>query len=162
MAIYSHGRENLGIKALRPVRGWYFPGMVSCLGRQTQLATCPSHWGKVTFKLTKSLEFGFVSPSALSHGVRCSPGSAVKNPPAVQETQETRVRLLGWEAPLEKGMASPVFLPGKCRGQRGLGGYSPWGRKEPDISLRLNNNKQQYTLNRLCKLYELEGIGGVL
>ena len=60
----------------------------------------------MTFRLTKSLEFGFVSPSALSHGVRCPPGSAVKNPPAVQETQETWVRSLGWEAPLEKGMAT--------------------------------------------------------
>ena len=30
--------------------------------------------------------------------------SAVKNPPAVQETQETRVQSLDWEDPLEKGM----------------------------------------------------------
>ena len=32
-------------------------------------------------------------------------GSAVKNPPAMQETQETRVKSLGWEDALEKGMA---------------------------------------------------------
>ena len=25
---------------------------------------------------------------------------------------------------------TPVFLPGKSHGQRSLGGYSPWGRKE--------------------------------
>ena len=30
----------------------------------------------------------------------------VKNPPAVQETQETRVRFLGREDPLEEGMAT--------------------------------------------------------
>ena len=43
--------------------------------------------------------------------------SAVKNPPAMQELQETWVRSLGWEDPLEKGMATtPVFLPGE----------SPW------------------------------------
>ena len=24
---------------------------------------------------------------------------------------------------------NPVFLPGKCHGQRSLVGYSPWGRK---------------------------------
>ena len=30
----------------------------------------------------------------------------VKNPPAMQETQETRVRSLGWEDPLEKGTAT--------------------------------------------------------
>ena len=41
----------------------------------------------------------------------------VKNTPAVQETG---VQSLGWEDPLEKGMAnhSPVFLPGKYCGQR--------------------------------------------
>ena len=30
----------------------------------------------------------------------------VKNPPAVQETQETLVQSLGWEDPLEKEMAT--------------------------------------------------------
>ena len=35
-----------------------------------------------------------------------SSGSAVKNPPAVQESQETRVQSLGGEDPLEKGMAA--------------------------------------------------------
>ena len=30
----------------------------------------------------------------------------VKNPPATQETQETWVRSLGWEDPLEEGMAT--------------------------------------------------------
>ena len=33
-------------------------------------------------------------------------GSAVKNLPAMQETQEMWVRFLGWEDPLEEGMAS--------------------------------------------------------
>ena len=32
-------------------------------------------------------------------------GSAVKNPLAMQEPQETWVRYLGWEDPLEKEMA---------------------------------------------------------
>ena len=52
----------------------------------------------------------------------------VKNLPA---TQETRVRSLDWEVPLEKGMKStPLFLPGEFHEQRSLVGYSPWGRKE--------------------------------
>ena len=52
-------------------------------------------------------------------------GSAVKNPLAMQETQETRVQSLGREEPLEKGMQpTPVFLPGESRGQRSLAGYS--------------------------------------
>ena len=33
-------------------------------------------------------------------------GSVVKNLPAVQETQETKVQSLGWKDPLEEGMAS--------------------------------------------------------
>ena len=32
-------------------------------------------------------------------------GSAIKNPPAMQETEETRVRSLGWEDALEEAMA---------------------------------------------------------
>ena len=45
--------------------------------------------------------------------------------------QETWVRSLDWEDPLEKEMAShSVFLPGESHGQRSLVGHSPWGRKE--------------------------------
>ena len=33
-------------------------------------------------------------------------GSAVKNLPAMQETQEMQVQSLGWEDPLEDGMAT--------------------------------------------------------
>ena len=32
--------------------------------------------------------------------------------------QETWVSSLGWEDPQEKGMATPVFLPGEFHGQR--------------------------------------------
>ena len=37
----------------------------------------------------------------------------VKNLPVMQET---RVLFLGWEVPLEKGMTTPVFLPGEFHG----------------------------------------------
>jgi len=30
-----------------------------------------------------------------------------------------------------------VFLPGESHGQRSLAGYSPWGRKESDMTERL-------------------------
>ena len=60
---------------------------------------------------------------------------SVKNLPAVQET---RVRSLGWEDPLEKEMATTtVFLPGKSHGQKSVVGCSPWGRKESDMTERL-------------------------
>ena len=63
----------------------------------------------------------------------------VENPPAMQETQ---VRSLGWEDPLEEEMAthSSIFA-WEIHGQRSLGGYSPWGRKKLDTTEQLNNNK---------------------
>ena len=66
-------------------------------------------------------------------------GSAVKNLLAMQELQETWVRYLGWEDPLEKEMATtPVFLPGESHGQRSLAGYSPRGCKESDTTEQLS------------------------
>ena len=35
--------------------------------------------------------------------------------------------------------STPVFLPGEFHGQRNLGGYSPWGRKESDKTEQLKN-----------------------
>ena len=51
----------------------------------------------------------------------------------MQETEEMWVRFLGQEDPVEKGMATPVFLPGESHGQRSLEGYSPQGREESDM-----------------------------
>ena len=57
----------------------------------------------------------------------------VKNLPAVQETQ---VQSLGPENPLKKGMATHSqysCLENPC-GQGSLASYSPWGRKESDMT----------------------------
>ena len=44
--------------------------------------------------------------------------------------QETWVRSLGWEDPLEEGMQpTPAFSPGKSYGQRSLRGYSPGSQR---------------------------------
>ena len=57
----------------------------------------------------------------------------VKNPPAVQEPQETRIQSLGQEDPLEGEMATHSSI--LASGQRSLGGgYSLWGHKELDIT----------------------------
>jgi len=54
----------------------------------------------------------------------------VKNLPAMQETQ---VQSLGWEGPLQKGMATQSrTLAWRIQGYRSLAGYSPWARKESD------------------------------
>ena len=57
----------------------------------------------------------------------------------MQEVQETQVHSLGWEDPLQGEMVpTPVFLPGESHGQRSLVGYSPWGRKELDMTEQLS------------------------
>ena len=57
---------------------------------------------------------------------------SVKNLPAVQETQ---VRFLGWEDPLEKELAThSSILAWKISGQRSLMHCSPWDRKELDTT----------------------------
>ena len=49
--------------------------------------------------------------------------------------QEMRVRPLGREDPLEKGMAThSSSLVWETHGQRSLAGYSPWGGKESDTT----------------------------
>ena len=56
--------------------------------------------------------------------------------------QETWVRSLGLEDPLEKEMEpAAVFLPGKSHGQRSLAGYSPWSHQESDTTDELNKGQ---------------------
>ena len=56
----------------------------------------------------------------------------VKCLPIIQEAQ---VLSLGREDPLEKKMSTLLVLsPGKFHGQRSMVGYSPWGRKESDMT----------------------------
>ena len=58
----------------------------------------------------------------------------VKNPPAVQETQKTRVQSLGWEDPLEKEMAtSSNILAWEIPGTEEPCGLHPRGCRELDI-----------------------------
>ena len=66
----------------------------------------------------------------------------VKNSPAVWETW---VQSLGWEDPLEKGMAThSSILAWEIHGQMSLLGYSPWGHKELDTTWWLNNNNNPW------------------
>ena len=62
--------------------------------------------------------------------------SAVKDLPVTQQLQETWVQPWGREDPLEKEWKpTPVFLPGKSNGLGSLVGYSPWGRKDSDMTV---------------------------
>ena len=56
--------------------------------------------------------------------------------------QETRVKSLGREDPLEKGMAThSSILAWEIPWTEESVGYSPQGRKELDTTEQLNNNK---------------------
>ena len=54
----------------------------------------------------------------------------------MQETKEMQVRSLGWEDPLEEGMATHCsVLAWRISGTEEPGGlHSPWGRRESDTT----------------------------
>ena len=59
----------------------------------------------------------------------------VKNPPAIQETQEVWVQSLGQEDPLEEGMATHSSISAwRIPWTEESGGYSPWDHKESDMT----------------------------
>ena len=60
----------------------------------------------------------------------------VKNLPAMQETP---VRFLGQEDPLQEGVAThSSILAWRTHEQRSLAGPSPWGHRELDMTERLS------------------------
>ena len=62
----------------------------------------------------------------------------VKGPPAMQETQETRVWSPGREDPLEEGMAThSSTLACRIPWREELVGYSPWGHTVLDMTKQL-------------------------
>ena len=71
-------------------------------------------------------------------------GSAVKNPPAKQETQGSTA---GQEDPLE----NPIFLPEKSHGQGSLVGYNPWGHR---VRHDLASKQQAYLENTRAGAFE--------
>ena len=52
-----------------------------------------------------------------------------------------RIHISCWQPTL-------VLLPGKSHGQRILAGYSPWGRKESDMTEQLSTPKRLLTLEK--------------
>ena len=60
----------------------------------------------------------------------------VKHLPAMRETRfNSWVGKIPWR---RKWQPTPVLLPGKLHGLRSLVGYSPWGRKESDMTKQLH------------------------
>ena len=47
---------------------------------------------------------------------------------------------------ISKWQPTPVLLPRKFQGQRSLGGYSPWNRKESDTTEQLHSHTHSLTV----------------
>ena len=59
----------------------------------------------------------------------------VRNLPTVGETGfDPWVRKIPWR---KEWQPTPVLLPGESHGQESLGGYSPWGHRESDMTEQL-------------------------
>ena len=98
------------------------------------LVFCQGIWIHKAFPTTGPLHLLFYLPGKLFFGNAHASlvAHTIKNLPAMQETQ---VLSLGWEDPLQKGIATHFsILPEEFHGQRSLAGYSPWGRKESDMT----------------------------
>ena len=64
----------------------------------------------------------------------------LREQPTSQCRRLKRLRFDPWvgKIPWRKaGQPAPVFLPGEVHGQKSLGGYSSWGRKESDMMKQL-------------------------
>ena len=71
--------------------------------------------------------------------------------------RETQVQSLGWEDPLEKEIAiqsSTIAWKIPWTEESGMVGYSPWGRKEWDMTERLHVHVQVvFSVNQLLPFY---------
>ena len=70
------------------------------------------------------------------HKLGFSGGTSSKEPAGQRRRCKRRgcdpwVRKIPWRRAWQP---TPVFLPGESHGQRSLAGYSPWGRKESDLT----------------------------
>ena len=74
----------------------------------------------------------------------------------MQKTQKTRVQSLGWENPLEKGMATHSgVLAWEIPWTEEPGGlYSPWGHKESDTTERLHFHIHFHYSDRACQVVQ--------
>ena len=81
-----------------------------------------THWCEIACETPLFLKAGFGGRNSFSGG------SDSKNPPAMQETQEMRVRSLGQEDPLQEGMAThSSILAWRIPGTEESGGLQSMG-----------------------------------
>ena len=81
-----------------------------------------------------------------------------KDLPARQERQETWVRSLGWEDPLEEDVTTYCsILAWRIPWTEELVGYSPWGHKEADTTAATEHTGMHGSLTLRC-IYFVLGI----
>ena len=81
----------------------------------------------------------------------------------MQEMGPTWVQFLGQEDPQRRQWQStPVFLPGKFHGERGLSGYSPWGCKELDMTEWLSTPEGHYGKGKASVKFREHGSGTLI
>ena len=72
---------------------------------------------------------------SLQHYRRPTWHRLVNNSPA--NAGDERCEFNSWS---RKWQPAPEFMPGESHGQRSLGGYSPWGRKESNMTEELSTH----------------------
>ena len=109
---------------------WWRQGLYSGLAPSLTLLQLPRAMQTLGWQEERSWPWGSFGLHHLLWG-----SSVVKNVPAVQKTW---VQSLGWEDPLEKGMAThSSILAREIPWTEGLGRHSPWGPKELDTTKQL-------------------------
>ena len=84
----------------------------------------------------------------------------VKNTIAMQKTHRTP-RLDPWVGKIpwrRKQQPTPLFLPGKSQGQRGLVSYSPWGHKRVRHNLATKHQLISGQAQRECPKYRVPSL----
>ena len=60
-----------------------------------------------------------------------------------------------------KWQPTPVVLPGESHGQRSLPGYSPWGRKESDMTERLTHTHTHWKWKSFSRVWLFDTVHGI-
>ena len=110
---------------------WSAAGQVTAWRHQSCQA------GPQTVSYCRCLTISWVSLSSCGYMyvlIASLGAQTVKSPPATKETAfgfDPWVGKIPWR---RKWQPTAVFFPGESHGQRSLVGYSPWGRKESDLT----------------------------
>ena len=93
---------------------------------------CPKMYLGAIFLINQLINFWGCTESLLGF-----PDGTSSKEPACQQRWHKRLGFHLWVGQIpwrRAGQPTPVFLPGESHGQRKLAGYSPWDRKESDMT----------------------------